>query len=512
MADQIYMASVESTYAAMEQMLQFSAVLDVVSRNADERTVTFSVPGINGLFTAKVAEGDAAGSSKVTVTAPIDGGDKAQESVAKFYKDLGDQLMVQGAVQSASEQTPVFDAQNQPTQTFQAPVPTAAGNGGNPAQGTKNKFVAMLTDTNTGKTSVMAIAAAVVSAVFLIFGFVSLGMHPPVVVGIIFAVVAAVLCALAYTKTQPGREHGRMLTVVAAGVTVVALTLSLVGAAGGSKSHGSMKEASSSSSPSSSDDDPFCKPISWPSAGVGAKAPKPNSLKGYVWTDDADYVNIKLCDVDDAAYTDYLNKVKDSGFVEDYKSTSGDYSAKDSEGNFIDLTFFSSLTELDVTVKSAERYQNDLSEKEKQEEEAEAKKKAEEEAKNKAEAEKAAAEEAKKAEEEQKRLAEEEKKLKEEAAEKQNTQSNAANGVTPDVKEALDGYETFMNKYCDFMEKYAKEGRPAGMLTDYLEMLNEYTDYTQKLSNLDQSAWTDADMNYFIEVTNRVNQRLASVS
>lgn len=48
------------------------------------------------------------------------------------------------------------------------------------------------------------------------------------------------------------------------------------------------------------------------------------------------------------------------------------------------------------------------------------------------------------------------------------------------------------------------------MLTDYLEMLNEYTDYTQKLSNLDQSAWTDADMNYFIEVTNRVNQRLAS--
>lgn len=74
-------------------------------------------------------------------------------------------------------------------------------------------------------------------------------------------------------------------------------------------------------------------------------------------------MNIKLCDVDDAAYTDYLNKVKDSGFVEDYKSTSGDYSAKDSEGNFIDLTFFSSLTELDVTVKSAERYQNDLSEK-----------------------------------------------------------------------------------------------------------------------------------------------------
>ncbi|WP_368734319.1 DUF6591 domain-containing protein, partial [Bifidobacterium animalis] len=67
--------------------------------------------------------------------------------------------------------------------------------------------------------------------------------------------------------------------------------------------------------------------MSWPNAGVGAKAPKPNSLTGYVGTDDADYVNIKLCDVDDAAYTDYINKVKDSGFVEDYKTTSGDYSA-----------------------------------------------------------------------------------------------------------------------------------------------------------------------------------------
>lgn len=505
MADQIYMASVESTYAAMEQMLQFSAVLDVVSRNADERTVTFSVPGINGLFTAKVAEGDAAGSSKVTVTAPIDGGDKAQESVAKFYKDLGDQLMVQGAVQSASEQTPVFDAQNQPTQTFQAPVPAAAGNGGNPTQGTKNKFVAMLTDTNTGKTSVMAIAAAVVSAVFLIFGFVSLGMHPPVVVGIIFAVVAAVLCALAYTKTQPGGEHGRMLTVVAAGVTVVALILALVGAAGRSISSDSESSDSttevtspSSSVSSSAATEDKCEIVRWPSYGVGKKLPVIKDAKGYYSIEDSDDISLYICDASSSMYENYVEQLQKAGFNIEYDKSSSMFTALNENGDDVMVYRLESKSEMNISLTEGNgtEMSDQQDSKEAQEEE-----------------QKQAEEERKKAEEEQKRAEEEQKKAQEEEARKQQEQSQAqSGGVTPAVKEAMDSYEAYMNKYCDFMEKYNKEGAPASMLTDYLSMLNEYNDMTKKIDNMDQSSWSDADTQYYLEVMNRVNQRLASIS
>ncbi|RYN13611.1 actin [Bifidobacterium animalis subsp. animalis] len=505
MADQIYMASVESTYAAMEQMLQFSAVLDVVSRNADEHTVTFSVPGINGLFTAKVAEGDAAGSSKVTVTAPIDGGDKAQESVAKFYKDLGDQLMVQGAVQSAPGQPPVFDAQNQPTQTFQAPVPAAAGNGGNPTQGTKNKFVAMLTDTNTGKTSVMAIAAAVVSAVFLIFGFVSLGMHPPVVVGIIFAVVAAVLCALAYTKTQPGREHGRMLTVVAAGVTVVALILSLVGAAGGSISSDSESSDSttevtspSSSASSSAATEDKCEIVRWPSYGVGKKLPVIKDAKGYYSIEDSDDISLYICDASSSMYEDYVEQLQKAGFNIEYDKSSSMFTALNENGDDVMVYRLESKSEMNISLTEGNgtEMSDQQDSKEAQEEE-----------------QKQAEEERKKAEEEQKRAEEEQKKAQEEEARKQQEQNQAqSGGVTPAVKEAMDSYESYMNKYCDFMEKYNKEGAPASMLTDYLSMLKEYNEMTKKIDDMDQSSWSSADTQYYLEVMNRVNQRLASIS
>ncbi len=483
MNQQTFVASPDDVYVAMVQMLQFSANFDLIHQDDASRTVTFSAVGVEGLFVAKVAEGGTdVSASTVTVTVPEHAGEAAQQTLVKFYKDLGDQLIVQGTATQAmpAEQTTVLDAQGQPTQAMPAPpeapvasaAPAADAAAGENQSGApthrapKNKFAALLTDENTGKTSTMAIVALVVSVVFLIFGFVALGMHPPVVLCIVFAVIAAVLCAAAYLNTQPGKEHGRLFTVIAAGATIVALVLSLIGAtATGSRARES--SSSDSSASSSAADDPFCEPISWPTAGVGAKAPKPNELKGYVWNDDADYVSIKVCNVDDAEFAEYVSKTKDNGFVGDYKSSSSDYSAKDSEGNYIDLTHYSSFGEMDVTVKSAERYRADMSEKE--------------------------------------------KKAEEEAKKQQEAQNQNAGGVTPAVKEAMDSYESYMNKYCDFMEKYNSSSDQSGMMAEYLKMMQEYSDMTQKIEGMDQSTWTDADLQYYLEVMNRVNQRLASV-
>lgn len=246
-SQQSYMASTQDVYGALEQMLQFSAAFDLIHKDDQTKTVTFGAPNINGLFIAKVTEGTDPSSSIVQVTVPDEAGEDAQQEIAKFYKDLGDQLMVQGATQTMpAAATTVLDAQEQPTQAMPVasapsaspttPAADATADEGQAEPTThrapKNKFAALLIDENTGKTSTMAIVALVVAAAFLIFGFVALGVHPPVVLCVIFTVVAAALCAVAYVKTQPGKERGRLLAVIASGGTVIALVLSLVGAFG----------------------------------------------------------------------------------------------------------------------------------------------------------------------------------------------------------------------------------------------------------------------------------------
>lgn len=503
---QTYMAPVADVYAAMVQMLGFNASFDLVHQDEQSHAVTFSAPNLNGLFTAKVVPGETAASSAVEMTAPMDAGEPAQQLVMKFYKDLGDQLMAQTAVQATSTQTAVMNPPTQPTEVV-PPVPAAntAHNASHDGQNTpaepgdhrasKNTFMAMLTDNNPGKTSTMAVAALVVAVVFLIFGFVALGTHPPISLCIIFAVIAAVLCVVAYLKTQPGKKHGRMLTMIAAVITIFSLVLSIVG---------SMQEPGTASSLCKSD-------FSWPTSGAAADLPSMKKSRGHVSSDSSDGVDIYVCGVSAKEFDAYTEQLKNKGFDKDYTKWGTSYEAENADGAKVSVYYSESQTRMNVDYKTSE-YVRRLQEKSSPspsatEETDDASKKAEEEAAKQAE-------EQKKAEEERKRQEEEQKRIQEEEAKKQQEAQNQAQsgGVTPAVKEAMDSYESFMNKYCDFMEKYTADGAPTSMLSDYLKMMSEYSETTKKLDDMDQSTWTDADMQYYLEVMNRVNQRLASVS
>ncbi|RYQ11056.1 actin [Bifidobacterium pseudolongum subsp. globosum] len=513
---QTYMAPVADVYAAMVQMLGFNASFDLVHQDEQSHAVTFSAPNLNGLFTAKVVSGENAASSAVEMTAPIDAGETAQQLVMKFYKDLGDQLMAQTAVQATSAQTTVMSAPTQQTEVV-PPVPAAntahdashdgqntpAGPGNHRAS--KNTFMAMLTDNNPGKTSTMAVAALVVAVLFLIFGFVALGTRPPISLCIIFAVIAAVLCVVAYLKTQPGKKHGRMLTVIAVVSTVVGLVLSLVGGlTGGSVSSSTVLNEK-------------CEDIAFPRDGISAKLPEMKKITGRISYEYADHMSMKVCGASEDTFDGYLADIKKAGFTVDYEKNSHSYQALNDEGDKVRLYFDDDDSELSIEIESAsyiDEREKENAEYEKKRAEEEAQKKAKEEAEKQAEEQKKAEEAQKQAEEERKRQEEEQKRIQEEEAKKQQeAQSQAqSGGVTPAVKEAMDSYESFMNKYCDFMEKYTADGAPTSMLADYLKMMNEYSETTKKLDDMDQSTWTDADMQYYLEVMNRVNQRLASVS
>lgn len=514
---QTYMAPVADVYAAMVQMLGFNASFDLVHQDEQSHAVTFSAPNLNGLFTAKVVPGETSTSSAVEMTAPVDAGEVAHQLVMKFYKDLGDQLMAQTAVQATSAQT---TAMNPPTQQTEVVPPVPAANtapatpyGDQAAPGDSaahraptSKFTAMLTDNNPGKTSTMVIVALAVAAAFLIFGFVTLGVHPPVALCIIFAVIAAALCVVAYMKTQPGKEHGRLFTVIAAGATVIGLVLSLVGAAGGKResqpSAAVTPSSSASSSASSSSKESRCKSFSWPTSGAAAKIPAPKATKAMDVYEFAASYSLTACDVTASDFEDYVNELRGKGFTVGLAKSSDTFSAENAAGDKVIVMHNPTEDTMSISIESKEDVDR------------EAQRKAEEEAAKQAEEQKKAEEAQKQAEEERKRQEEEQKRIQEEEAKKQQEAQNQAQsgGVTPAVKEAMDSYESFMNKYCDFMEKYTADGAPTSMLADYLKMMNEYSETTKKLDDMDQSTWTDADMQYYLEVMNRVNQRLVSVS
>lgn len=514
---QTYMTPVADVYAAMVQMLGFSASFDLVHQDEQSHAVTFSAPNLSGLFTAKVVPGETAASSAVEMTAPIDAGEAAQQLVVKFYKDLGDQLMAQTAVQATSAQTAVMSAQSQPTEVV-APVAGAnatseASHDGQTApeapaahRAPKNKIMAMLTDSNTGKTSTMAVVALVVAAAFLIFGFVALGTHPPLALCVIFAIIAAALCVVAYLKTQPGKEHGRLFTVAAVVATVIGLILSLIGAAGAKReSHPSVAvspSSSTSSSASSSSEESRCKSFSWPTSGAATKIPAPKATKAMDIIELTASYSLTACDVTASDFEDYANELKGKGFTVDLAKSSDTFSAENAAGDKVMVMHNPTKDTMGISIES------------KEDADREAQRKAEEEAAKQAEEQRKAEEAQRQAEEERKRQEEEQKRIQEEESKKQQEAQNQtqSGGVTPAVKEAMDSYESFMNKYCDFMEKYTADGAPASMLNDYLKMMGEYSETTKKLDDMDQSTWTDADMQYYLEIMNRVNQRLASVS
>ena len=88
----------------------------------------------------------------------------------------------------------------------------------------------------------------------------------------------------------------------------------------------------------------------------------------------------------------------------------------------------------------------------------------------------------------------------------------SANGeVTPAFKEMMDDYESFMDDYVAFMKKYQNSDDTLGMLEDYNTMMADYAEYMKKVNAVDTDTLSEADLAYYLEVTGRVNKKLASI-
>ena len=82
------------------------------------------------------------------------------------------------------------------------------------------------------------------------------------------------------------------------------------------------------------------------------------------------------------------------------------------------------------------------------------------------------------------------------------------NGMRPDFKEAMDAYEAFFDEYIEFMTKYEESDNPITMLVEYGDFMLKYADYMEKFDAWDDGTLNDTEMNYYLQVQTRVNQKL----
>ena len=87
-------------------------------------------------------------------------------------------------------------------------------------------------------------------------------------------------------------------------------------------------------------------------------------------------------------------------------------------------------------------------------------------------------------------------------------ESTYSSGVSQDFKDMMDAYEEFMDEYIEFMKLYNQNPTDAELMSQYFDILTEYTQYASTISKLENSEMTDEEAAYYLEVVNRVNQKL----
>ena len=101
-------------------------------------------------------------------------------------------------------------------------------------------------------------------------------------------------------------------------------------------------------------------------------------------------------------------------------------------------------------------------------------------------------------------------KKPEEAKETKPTQT--ADGVDPELKAFLDSYEEFMDEYILFMKKYMDDpGNAVTMLGEYASIMEKYGEFAEAVEKYDEKEMSTADDKYYLEVTNRINQKMLDI-
>ncbi len=228
--------------------------------------------------------------------------------------------------------------------------------------------------------------------------------------------------------------------------------------------------------------------LEWPKDSALAQMfPTPDAKYGEIVSDDETDLYVYIYDMDKKEFKDYVSKCKENGFTVDYSGSDTDYSAENGNGYEVDLnysdydgqevTIFISKIEdentqdSDVTISDSDDKSN--------------------------------------TDNDDKSNTDKNNNSNSDKSEKNNKSDS---GVSHDFKKAMDSYEKTMNEYVKFMKKYSESDNSLSMAADYAKYFKKYTDTMDKLDAIDEDSLSDADLEYYIEVSGRITSKLAEVA
>lgn len=85
-------------------------------------------------------------------------------------------------------------------------------------------------------------------------------------------------------------------------------------------------------------------------------------------------------------------------------------------------------------------------------------------------------------------------------------------GLRPEFKEAMDAYEAFYDEYCNFMLEYKENPSDLNLLLKYAEMLTRLNEMDAAFNSWDESEMTNEELKYYLDVNNRVMQKLLDIA
>lgn len=93
------------------------------------------------------------------------------------------------------------------------------------------------------------------------------------------------------------------------------------------------------------------------------------------------------------------------------------------------------------------------------------------------------------------------------------TQSAADNSIVrTDFKAAMDAYEAFYDEYCIFMEKYKANPTDLTLLAEYAAMMTKVAEMNEAFKEWEDAELNSEEMKYYLDVNNRVAQKLIDVA
>lgn len=328
-----------------------------------------------------------------------------------------------------------------------------------PTRGThKGQSTVYTTVQQNKKTSKLAVFAVIIGVLYVLITLVGLGTWSTLLALTVFPALLAAFSF--YTTRKNGKRQGRILSIAASVIVVIGLVIGGVNVIRTKTGLG-------------------CAPVTWPDSELVSQLPEPESLKGEIDSESEDYFGVSLCGVDSDQFNAYVEKVQGKGFTVDYSKTDSSFVAENESGYSVIIEWYDDDNTMSISIDAPVETQPNGSES------------------SGGDTSDSATDPA----------------LQPDTQPQPQEQSSPDPAPAPqdDFKAAMDSYETFFDKYVEFMNTYQNDGQPVSMLADYLDMMQQYSDTMAKLDAIDENTLTPEQNQYYLEVLGRITQKLASV-